>query len=78
LVDSVHATRLADTVSVEPDEIVAWCKLQGARAQRADDVESGVAALARTPGVRLVTGSFYLVGAARSLLARPQRHEHGT
>ena len=65
LVDRACVTRLADTASAEPDEIVTWLRARGVPAETAPDASVGLAWLARQGSLRLVTGSFYLVGAAR-------------
>lgn len=75
LADTVLTTRLSDTPCVEPDEIVTWCRSHGAKATSVADPRSGLAELARTGPLRLVTGSFYLVGAVRGLVSTSRAHD---
>ena len=49
-------------------EIVAWLREQGAEAEVADGPEAGLRRLAEHDGVRVVTGSFYVVGRVREQL----------
>lgn len=66
--DRFVVTGLAGTSSEDPGAIASWLAARGARSETTADVESGLSALRRHPGPRLVTGSFYLVGRARGLL----------
>jgi len=68
MADTVLVTALTDTATESPEVIHAWLRDQGARSATAASAEAGLRELARHGGVRVVTGSFYLVGAARSLL----------
>lgn len=68
LVDSVYVTELTGTVSEEPGAIANWLAERGVQAQTVPDAATGVGALLRHDGPRIVTGSFYLVGAARACL----------
>jgi len=63
---SFLVTGLADTASEDPAEIVDWLRAKGAAAEEVPDPAAGLRRLGGHPGVRLVTGSFYLVGAART------------
>ena len=61
-------TALLDTAMESPPEIVAWLREQGAAAEVVDGTEAGLRRLADHDGVRVITGSFYLVGRAREQL----------
>jgi len=71
--DSVVVTGLSGTSSEDPAVIAKWIASQGGRSETADDVDSGLAALRRRPGPRVVVGSFYLVGQVRALVANAPR-----
>lgn len=75
IADRFVVTELSGTSSEDPATIAAWLSSQGATVERAADVVSGLAALRRQPGPRLVAGSFYLAGAVRSLLLPTARRE---
>lgn len=64
--EEFHVTSLTDTPTQAPGEIVSWLRGEGATAQEVDDVETGLRSLAERGGVRVVTGSFYIAGAARA------------
>lgn len=68
--DRFLVTEVTGTSSEDAAVIVAHLCGLGVMAQRVDDVEHGLAALRAHDGLRLVIGSFYLVGAVRRLLAR--------
>jgi dihydrofolate synthase/folylpolyglutamate synthase len=68
LADRFFVTTLVGTASAEPALLLDWLAGQGVRAEAVPDAEGGLRALLGTSGVRLVTGSFYLVGAVRSLV----------
>lgn len=68
MADTTVVTQLEDTAMVPPEEILEWLDHAGAPGMRAHSIEEGLAMLARSQGVRVVTGSFYLVGEARSHL----------
>lgn len=68
LVDNLKVTAVSGTSSEDPSLIAEHCHARGIAAERVDDVEAGLAALARCGGIRVVVGSFYLVGEARRLL----------
>lgn len=68
IADSFLVTGLTETSGEDPVEIVAWLRSRGARADTVRDAVEGVARMRRRPGLRVVTGSFYLVGAARAAL----------
>lgn len=70
MADTVLVTALTETATESPEVIHAWLRAQGARSAVAASVEEGLRELLRGGGVRVVTGSFYLAGAARSLLPR--------
>ena len=75
IADRFVVTELSGTSSEDPATIAAWLSSQGANVERAADVVSGLAALRRQPGPRLVAGSFYLAGAVRSRLLPTARRE---
>lgn len=68
LADSFLVTGLVGTESAEPAVLLRWLRGQGVRARVVPDASRGLSRLLETSGVRLVTGSFYLVGAVRGLL----------
>ncbi len=68
LADSFVVTGLAGTSSEDPKTIAAFLAAAGARSEVAADAASGLAALRRRPGPRVVVGSFYLAGQVRMLL----------
>ncbi|MCB9889787.1 MAG: hypothetical protein H6836_09445, partial [Planctomycetes bacterium] len=68
LVDRVLVTPLPGIPCEEPAGVVAWLHERGIPAVAVSDPESGWAALRDDPGLRLVAGSFYLVGAVRQKL----------
>ncbi len=67
LVDRFLVTELSGVHCADPEEIVSWLRSQGAQAEVVSDVATGKNILLRSPGLRLVTGSFYLMGAFREL-----------
>ena len=67
--DTVVVTALTDTRSEDPGAIVDWLRSRGVRAETAPSTTAGLQRLGKLSGVRVVTGSFYLVGEARSLLS---------
>ncbi|HEX6813714.1 MAG TPA: cyanophycin synthetase [Planctomycetota bacterium] len=74
LADSVVVTELSGTTSEDPAAIAAFLAGAGVRSEVAADAESGLAALRRRPGPRLVVGSFYLAGQVRRFVdAESQR-----
>lgn len=66
--DRFVVTGLSGTASEDPVAIAAFLASRGMSCEVATDVESGLAALRRSPGPRLVAGSFYLAGRARELV----------
>jgi folylpolyglutamate synthase/dihydropteroate synthase len=68
LADSFVVTALTGTSSEDPATIAAFLAGAGARSEVAADAVSGLAALRRRPGPRLVVGSFYLAGQVRELV----------
>lgn len=66
--DGFVVTELSGTVGEDPAAIAAWLGAHGARSEVAADVASGLRALRRHPGPRLVAGSFYLAGQVRRLV----------
>jgi len=68
-VDKCHVTALTGVRSANPREIADWLLRQGVRADVVDTVPEGLECLLTHAGPRLIAGSFYLVGAARSELA---------
>lgn len=68
LADSFVVTELSDIPSEDPAIIAAFLAGAGARSEVAADAVSGLAALRRRPGPRLVVGSFYLAGRVRELV----------
>jgi dihydrofolate synthase/folylpolyglutamate synthase len=58
------------TASEDPAELVAWLRRAGHSAERVDSAAAGLEVLRRAARPRLVTGSFYLVGAVRDALSR--------
>lgn len=68
IADGIVVTELVGTASEDPGAIADWLLAHGARCERVTDVASGLAALRRAPGPRLVAGSFYLAGQVRELL----------
>ena len=75
IADRFLVTEVTGTSSEDAAAIVAHLRGLGVAAQRVDDVGAGLAALRAHAGLRLVVGSFYLVGAVRRLLAR-ERSTH--
>jgi folylpolyglutamate synthase/dihydropteroate synthase len=65
--DGFVVTELSGTASEDPAAIAAHLVSCGAVCERVADVESGLRALRRRPGPRLVVGSFYLAGQVRRL-----------
>jgi dihydrofolate synthase/folylpolyglutamate synthase len=72
LVDRAWVTALSGTVSEDPAAIRAHLAALGVSAEVVPDAAAGLAALLHAGGVRLVAGSFYLVGAVRAALNRSQ------
>ncbi len=70
-VDSFLVTGVEGTASEDPSELVAWLHQQSVPARLVETAEAGVEQLRGQPAVRLVTGSFYLVAAARAVLEKP-------
>jgi dihydrofolate synthase/folylpolyglutamate synthase len=68
LVDTLKVTAVSGTSSEDPSLIAAYYHARGIAAEQVDDVGAGLAALAKRGGIRVVVGSFYLVGEARRLL----------
>lgn len=66
--DRFVVTELSGTSSEDPAAIAAHLAGRGVPCEVATDVESGLAALRRWPGPRLVAGSFYLAGQVRGLV----------
>ncbi len=66
--DGFVVTELSGTVGEDPAAIAAWLGARGARSEVAADVATGLRALRRHPGPRLVAGSFYLAGQVRQLV----------
>ncbi len=71
-VDRAWTIPLTDTTSEDPAVIRDWLIACGTHAECTADVASGLAALRRCAAVRVVTGSFYLVGAVRRWLQHSQ------
>ena len=69
MADTFVVTAPADTPMQPPGELLSWLQSAGSCCAVADSVEEGLRMLAEHRGVRVVTGSFYVVGAARSHLA---------
>ncbi|MCA8974188.1 MAG: hypothetical protein KDC98_05670, partial [Planctomycetes bacterium] len=67
-VDSVVVTGLLGTASEDPAAIARWIASRGVASEAVADAGSGLAALRRRPGPRVVVGSFYLVGQVRGLV----------
>ena len=61
----VVATRVNEPRAAEPERVAAAYAAVGCETRTAESVEE---ALAAVPGPRVVAGSLYLVGAARSFL----------
>ena len=70
-VDRFLVTSVEGTSCVPPVEVVEWLRAQGARADEVVSPTAGLQELLRCPAVRLVAGSFYLVGAVRAKLLHP-------
>lgn len=68
VVDSFLVTGIEGTPGEDPQELVAWLREHGAPAEPVDTPRAGVEQLEGQPAVRLVTGSFYLVAAVRSVI----------
>ena len=66
--DSFLVTGLSGTRSEDPEAICAWLAQQGHRARAVPDAAAGLRALDAHQGVRVVTGSFYLLGEVRQLI----------
>ncbi len=73
LADRFVVTELSGTSGEDPAAIAAFLAERGVPCEVAADVESGLAALRRGPGPRLVAGSFYLAGRVRSLVGSAAR-----
>ena len=71
IADSFLVTELTDTPSAPPAEVVAWLRREGAVADEVDDPHVGLRSLIARGGVRVVTGSFYVVGSVRAELTKP-------
>jgi len=69
--DRFVVTELTGTSSEDPAAIAAFLAARGVPNEVAADAESGLAALRRWPGPRVVVGSFYLAGQVRGLVAGP-------
>ena len=54
----------------DPAAVVDWLAARGVQAEAVGSPGAGLQRLAQRPAVRLVVGSFYLVGEARTALAR--------
>ncbi len=68
VVDSFLVTGLADTRSEDPATICAWLQSRGASARAVPDVATAMMDFATAAAVRVVTGSFYLVGEVRAAI----------
>lgn len=68
LADSFLVTAVSGTASEDPAQLATFLSAQGAAVQLVPDLDTGLAQLLAAPAPRLVTGSFYLAGAARALL----------
>ena len=66
--DRFVVTGLTGTSSEDPAAIAAVLAAGGVQCEVVADVESGLSALRRRPGPRLVAGSFYLAGSVRQLV----------
>ncbi len=64
VVDNVLVTALTGTRSEDPKAIAAWLQQAGVRGDVVDDAAAGLRSLTASHDLRVVTGSFYLVGAA--------------
>lgn len=71
--DSFVVTELTGTPGEPAVTLAAHLAASGATCEVAADIASGLAALRRRPGPRLVVGSFYLAGQVRQLLRSEQR-----
>ncbi|MBX3462079.1 MAG: hypothetical protein KF830_02835 [Planctomycetes bacterium] len=71
--DDFVVTELSGTASEAAEALAAHLRAHGARCEVAADAASGLQALRRRAGPRLVTGSFYLAGRIRRLLDEAQR-----
>jgi dihydrofolate synthase/folylpolyglutamate synthase len=71
--DSFVVTELTGTPGEAAGTLAAHLTALGARCEVAADTASGLSALRRRPGPRLVAGSFYLAGQVRQLLRSEQR-----
>ena len=71
LADDFVVTELTGTPGEPAAAIASWLVDNGARSEVAADASSGLRRLRERPGPRLVVGSFYLAGAVRRLVARP-------
>ncbi|MEM7199294.1 MAG: cyanophycin synthetase [Planctomycetota bacterium] len=68
--DRVVVTALTGTQSEPPEAIADWLRSQGTPCEVAVDVPEALARLMAGGELRVVTGSFYLVGSVRSQLSR--------
>ena len=66
MVDITLVTAVTGTSVEPPETVAAWLREQGSRAEVVTDAMAGLRRMAEWPGPRVVTGSFYLVGLARS------------
>ena len=57
-------------LTVDPAAVVDWLSARGVQSEVVGSPVAGLQRLAQRPAVRLVVGSFYLVGEARTALAR--------
>ncbi len=73
IADSFVVTELTGTASEAAGTLAAHLLASGARCEVATDAATGLAALRRRAGPRLVVGSFYLAGQVRRLLGDFQR-----
>lgn len=70
--DRFFVTALAGTEGIDPDLVVDWLRTQGKTAMVVGSPTDGLSELSRCDAVRLVVGSFYLVGAVRALIQQEQ------
>jgi folylpolyglutamate synthase/dihydropteroate synthase len=68
IADAFVVTELSGTVSEDPAAIAAFLAARGTRSEVAADAASGLRALRRFEGPRVVAGSFYLAGRVRELV----------
>src|SRR5690606_2819410 len=72
VVDRWYVTALDGTAAADPEQIASWLAARGRPVEIVATPAAGIRLLRAVAGVRLVVGSFYLVGAVRPHLPLPE------